>query len=59
MEVHSCSKRGAPTAISQTLEKLIVKLILFLAEIGFGLNKQDIMTIVTNYLQESEDWMLS
>jgi hypothetical protein len=35
----SSSKIGAPTTISQTVEKLMVNMIIFLAEIGFGLTQ--------------------
>jgi hypothetical protein len=47
-------KIGAATTLSATVEKLIVKLIMFMADIGFGLNKFDILSIVSNYLKESD-----
>jgi len=47
------SKLGAPTILSNTVENLIVQLIIFMADIGFGFNKIEILSIVCNYLKES------
>jgi hypothetical protein len=49
----SQNKRGPPTALSSATEQILEKLIIFMADIGLGLNKSDIMNIVKNYLKES------
>ena len=45
---------GRPRAISQVTERLIVKLVQFMSDIGFSLKRNDILTVVENYLKESK-----
>ena len=45
---------GRPRAISQPTERLIVELVQFMSDIGFSLKRNDILTVVENYLKESK-----
>ena len=45
---------GVGRAICQVTERLIVELVPFMSDIGFSLKRNDILTVVENYLKESK-----
>jgi hypothetical protein len=49
----SSNNRGAPRKMSNITEAIIVDLLKFMSDIGFGLNRKDVFIVVENYLKES------
>ncbi len=45
---------GAPRKMSSMTEMAIVEILQFSSDIGFGLNRYDVLSIVENYLKESK-----
>ena len=52
--VNGAAGVGRPRAISQVTEPLIVELVQFMSDIGFSLKRNDILTVVENYLKGSK-----
>lgn len=51
---YKAAAAGAPRKLSQSVELIIVDLLKFMSEIGFGLKKGDVLIVVENYLRESK-----
>ena len=50
---YNSNKAGAPTKLSSKTEFFLYTMILFMADIGFGLTKHEIIQVIKGYLIES------